>query len=69
LKAVCDFSFKIRKRTYGSVPETAIPYRHAVRISSHTTERVPRREISAVREYLDTQHAYDVWIAPVEQTK
>jgi len=22
-------------------------------------------KISAVREYLDTQHAYDVWVAPL----
>jgi ketosteroid isomerase-like protein len=26
-------------------------------------------KIAAVREYLDTQHAFDVWIAPLEQAK
>jgi ketosteroid isomerase-like protein len=26
-------------------------------------------KISAVREYLDTQHAYDVWIAPLTETE
>jgi len=39
------------------------PYRQEYHMLMHFRDG----KISAVREYLDTQHAYDVWIAPLTE--